>query len=611
MAIYLHNTTNGRTNLLSRFFTPAETILQVTATRLAIVGTPRSGNMWLRRLLSSVGGLEESSADTPAAVPWDELPDACVLQLHWPPTDEFEALLERERFRPVVLTRHPLDVLVSILHFAQHEPRTARWLNGEEGDERSLAGGDPCSAEFLAYATGPRARALLDVTLSWARSPTLTSLVSYENLVASPTSVLARVCADTGLEPVRPFEDAVAANDFGTLRAQNGNEHFWRGRPGLWRSLLPGDRASVIASAHAESLDHLGYELDPDPGLTEPDARANWAAIAEPVRPMSPAADAKRRLDAYLAVAALPPDVLTERVYSLVLRRDPDPDASERARIALHEGTLSAATLVRELVTSSEAEQTRAFDDAIAFATWARRAGERPRDLAAPPHSSSRLIEIPWTLARYRGESRVLDVGYAFAEPAYLAALTRLETETITAVDLAEVAVPGIETVTADVRRLPFPAESFDLVLCISTLEWIGSDNRVFGLPAERDPDGPRAALDELRRVLGPDGRVLLTVPCGAEQDLGWFVQHTREGWERLFAGADLFPFEEQVYELGANGWRPAGAFSSDGMHYAERGDGPSAILCAELRPHRRAEAVRRAIRRTGRRLRGEATHDR
>lgn len=583
----------------------------MTATRLAIVGTPRSGNMWLRRLLSTVGGLKESSADTPAGVAWDELPEACVLQLHWPPTESFAALLEHEGFRPVVLTRHPLDVLVSILHFAQHEPRTARWLNADAGDERSLVGADPCSAAFLSYATGPRAQALLGVTVAWARAQTLASAVSYEELVASPAAVLARVCTATGLEPAGPFEDAVAANGFEALRSQNGNDHFWRGRPGLWRTLLPGDRASVIASAHAASFEQLGYDLDPDPALTEAAARANWAAVAEPGRAAAPTADAAKRLEAHLAVAELPPDVLAEQIYGLVLRRDPDPDARERTRIALQEGTLSAATLVHDVVTSTEAERTRALDDAVAFATWARQAGERPRELTAAPRAPSRLIEIPWTLARYRGEARVLDVGHAFAEPAYLAALTRLGAEAVVAVDLAELDVPGIDTVAADVRSLPFEDESFDLILCLSTLEWIGSDNRVFGLSPEREPDGPRAALDELRRVLRPDGRMLVTVPCGAEQDLGWFVQHTREGWERLFAGSDLFPFEEQVYELASSGWRPAGAVGADGVRYGERGDGPSAVLCAELRPHRRAEAMRRAIRRTGRRLRGEATHDR
>ena len=39
---------------------------------------------------------------------------------------------------------------------------------------------------------------------------------------------------------------------------------------------------------------------------------------------------------------------------------------------------------------------------------------------------SERAVEIPWALSRYRGERRVLDVGYANAEPRYLSALEEL-----------------------------------------------------------------------------------------------------------------------------------------------------------------------------------------
>ena len=35
---------------------------------------------------------------------------------------------------------------------------------------------------------------------------------------------------------------------------------------------------------------------------------------------------------------------------------------------------------------------------------------------------SERCVEIPWVLSRFRSESRVLDIGYANAEPRYLQA---------------------------------------------------------------------------------------------------------------------------------------------------------------------------------------------
>ena len=572
------------------------------ACRLAIVSTPRSGNMWLRRLLAGAHGLEERSADTPGGVRWRELPDRCVLQLHWAPTDDMLAPLAEHGFRTIALTRHPLDVLVSILHFAQAEPRTARWLNGEGGDERELLGADPCSDAFRHYAVGPRAKALLSLTVQWHRSDRLDASIAYEQLVADPIGELDRLNAVLGLAPTPALEAAVEANGIEQLRAENGNGHFWQGRPGHWRSLLPAGIAEEIAAAHEPSFAELGYSVDPDPRLDERIAHENWARIA----------DAGATAQTPTVVMPLgSPESLVGLAYRLVLGREPDPPARERAVAALRTGTLSPAMLMHELATSAEAEQVRLFDNAIAFAAWARSAGERPRALTAPADSSERLVELPWTLARYRGERSVLDVGYAFAEPAYLTTLPLLGAERIVGVDLAVSPVRGLDTVAADVRSLPFDDAEFDLVFCISTLQCVGRDNRIYGLAAEHDPDGPLSALRELRRVVGDDGRLLVTVPCGEEQDLGWFVQHTRRRWERLFAAADLHPFEEQVYELGDEGWRPADTFDEAGLRYAERGAGASAVLCAELRPGRRRQATRRAVRHARRRLRGEATYDR
>jgi hypothetical protein len=90
----------------------------------------------------------------------------------------------------------------------------------------------------------------------------------------------------------------------------------------------------------------------------------------------------------------------------------------------------------------------------IAFARGACACGERPRHLRAPPATDERLVEVPWVLSRLRS-GRVLEVGYAFAEPAYIAALVEAAPGELVGVDLAETEVPGFETV-ADARALPF-----------------------------------------------------------------------------------------------------------------------------------------------------------
>src|SRR4029077_7352647 len=114
-----------------------------------------------------------------------------------------------------------------------------------------------------------------------------------------------------------------------------------------------------------------------------------------------------------------------------------------------------------------------------------------------------RAIEIPWTLSRYAGEQRVLDIGTANAEPAYRVGLREPDAPELVTVDLAEPA-----DVVADVRTLPFEDGRFDVAFCVSTLEHVGLDNSAYGVDATRDENGQEAALRELYRVLARDGRL-------------------------------------------------------------------------------------------------------
>ena len=291
-------------------------------------------------------------------------------------------------------------------------------------------------------------------------------------------------------------------------------------------------------------------------------------------------------LRAWLAAGEGDDESFVDQAYRLVLRRPVDPDARARALEKLSQGTLSRATLLHELTTAPEAERVRVLDDAVAAARGARERGERPRWLQGPPGTDERVVELPWVLARLSGR-RALEVGYAFAEPPYLAALLRAGFDELTGVDLAEADVPGMKTVQADVRDLPFESGAFDLVLCVSTLEHVGADNSGYGLPAEDDGASRLTALRELRRVLARTGRLLITVPCGEPGDYGWFRQEDVHGWTRQFVRAGFFVEEQEVYELGAEGWRAAPELDTRGLRYGDRGPAASAVLCAELSPRR------------------------
>jgi hypothetical protein len=232
--------------------------------------------MWLRRLLVGLYGLEERSAHTPGEVDWAGLPERCVLQLHWYRTGELRRLLRASRFQVVVTVRHPLDALLSILQFAPHEPATARWLDGLHGDEHEIIGAAPTSEAFVRYATGPRAKALLDVSRRWWDHSA--HRVRYADLVDEPLGRLDDLVAAIGVEAERTPAEALEQASFTRLAAEARNNHFWQGRPGHWRELLPAEVAEPIAHAHGGLMRQFGYSVEPDYALTAEEAFARWEA---------------------------------------------------------------------------------------------------------------------------------------------------------------------------------------------------------------------------------------------------------------------------------------------------------------------------------------------
>jgi len=301
-------------------------------------------------------------------------------------------------------------------------------------------------------------------------------------------------------------------------------------------------------------------------------------------------------------------EVFVERAFREILRRPPDEAARARALAKLAEGTLSRATFVQELVASAEAVRVRELDDAVALGLGARARGEPLAWLQAPSGTDERVVEIPWVLSRLRPSGRVLEVGYAFAEPAYLGGLLRAGVELV-GVDLAERDVEGMERVVADVRSLPLADGSIDQVLLVSTLEHVGADNTGYGLEAESDPGSRADALRELGRVLGSGGSLLVTVPLGEPGDHGWFRLDDVQGWNGLFASAGLFVEEQEAYELVEDGWRAAPAFRPEGVGYGDRGPAASAVLCSALSVGRlrrlvTPDGIARTLRRHARPLR-------
>lgn len=243
--------------------------------RLAVISTPRSGNTWFRFLLHSAFGLEQHAVHNPDEVDWAHLPERYVLQLHWSPTEQLRRQLAEHDFQAVTLARHPLGVLISILHYVMNRTTSSRWLEGAGGDETSIVGALPRSGAFLRYATGNRAQALLAVSADWWNVPGACR-VRYEELVANPLLTLERLAKELKVEPVVPLTESIDTFRIDRLREVRSDQHAWRGDPSLWKTLLTAAEAQQICDAHSLVLQTLGYECDADAALEPAQADLNW-----------------------------------------------------------------------------------------------------------------------------------------------------------------------------------------------------------------------------------------------------------------------------------------------------------------------------------------------
>jgi SAM-dependent methyltransferase len=207
-----------------------------------------------------------------------------------------------------------------------------------------------------------------------------------------------------------------------------------------------------------------------------------------------------------------------------------------------------------------------------------------------------RVVEFPWVLAS-RPSGRVLDAGSALNHPHVLDAILPLVGElTICTLAPEPTSFPerGVSYVYADLRDLPFRDGWFDTVVSVSTLEHVGMDVRRWGA-AGSGTDDPRVDVKragaELRRVTRRGGRLLLTVPYGAPEDLGWLRQLDRDELEHLVASIGPRETSTRVFAYERRGWRVSSLDGSSGARY-QAGNRPAADPDREdLAPAARAVA--------------------
>ena len=212
-----------------------------------------------------------------------------------------------------------------------------------------------------------------------------------------------------------------------------------------------------------------------------------------------------------------------------------------------------------------------------------------------------RIVEYPWLFSQMPdGPGKLLDAG-SILNHHFIVSHPKLQPKDVTIMTLAPEAEcywrRNISYVYGDIRNMVFRDEIFDCVVCISTLEHVGLDNRRFhgGEMAQfgREPESYLRAVRELRRVLKSDGRCFVSMPFG---------HHAAQDWQQIFDGEMV----DQLIQAFApracgttyfrysdeSGWKTCDrAAAADARYFNFRTDKPwkghpaaaEAVVCLEL----------------------------
>ncbi len=133
------------------------------------------------------------------------------------------------------------------------------------------------------------------------------------------------------------------------------------------------------------------------------------------------------------------------------------------------------------------------------------------------PRPNERYVEYPFVLRNLDlTKGKILDVGCVGSFfPLILVALGY----EVYGIDVRQYPMknPNFKFVAGDIRHTSFPKNYFDRITAVSTIEHVGLSQR-YG--SDEDPTGDRKAVEEMTRILKPNGKILMTIPYAGEAQI-------------------------------------------------------------------------------------------
>jgi Sulfotransferase domain len=237
--------------------------------RIVIAGPPKTGNMWLKCLLSRVYELRmlrsfetPERADLSSLTSWlaaGQFPDGTIFHQHFDFAPEVADALDAVPARLVTIIRDPYDAFVSTYYTLQHH---AAENNRKGRNFTELMGkplDDPAVIEFL---RNGRYRNNLQKARDWVTSGRAVVL-RYENLSWDPVAELERATGEIvpiGLDRLESAIDYCRADRM-RQRSKGGSKHVRTATVGdSMRQLTPA-HLEAFRETYADIIEELGYPV--------------------------------------------------------------------------------------------------------------------------------------------------------------------------------------------------------------------------------------------------------------------------------------------------------------------------------------------------------------
>lgn len=236
--------------------------------RIIITGTPKTGNTWLRHLLSQLYSLPQVELDPSFhGNDFESFGRRWIGQQHYQPDADIIASGEQRGIIFIAPLRHPGDVLVSLRHHIEKQSSPDQLTDNLRAllPEAMLEDGPHVFGENTRRFVQNGFFVNLHLSISWLRGGWALG-VRYEDLWRNPLETLRTVSDRLVPRSTNQLRHALCACEIGLMQSNYDPEKTFVRKGGLnsWPTVLPDEIKQELATRepYPTQFDALGYTMD-------------------------------------------------------------------------------------------------------------------------------------------------------------------------------------------------------------------------------------------------------------------------------------------------------------------------------------------------------------